>query len=233
MNTTWDRLASATGVAYFVFTVATIFIFDWNSVPQPGTSAKDIAAFYTNNVERMRSANFVLVIGIGFLIWFMGSVRSRLAVAEGPAGRLAPLAFAGGTLTALLYLVATYLPNGFPDDLQKLDDTAIVAYHAGVQALHNPLIGASTVTRAILLGAVGLASIRVGAMPKWFGWLTLALAAVSAAGIIAAGVWGWGPVPRIIWYLAFILFPVWILVASIILTWTTLTAPKSPALEEV
>lgn len=199
-----------------------IFLFDFDTIPDPGSSASDIVSFYAKNLDQWRFANLLLIIGVGFLMWFMGSLRHRVAIAEGHSGRMASLAYGGGLLTAFLYLLAFSTSNGLPDDIGKFDDTTVLAYHAGVQVLHNPLLGASTVTRTILLTAVAFPSLRLAAMPKWFGWFTLALAVTSGLGVFAY--LGVGGIENTIWYIAYSLFPAWVLIASIIL----IVKPGSP-----
>ena len=138
-----------------------------------------------------------VVVGTGAI---GGTVGARLVASEGGAGRLAAIAFGSGVATSIC-LMALYLPHaqaGF--DHANISDTSVDAlvhvgdaFFAGVQLFSIPL-----------LLATALATLRHGALPRWFGWVSLVLAILAA-------------IPPVGWLVVFAGLPLWVLTTSVLL----------------
>ena len=177
---------------------------------------KDTAAFVAwveKNDTALVAGAIVFGFGVVFFLWMVGSLRSALLAAEGGTGRLAQLAFGSGVATSVC-LMALYLPHaqaGF--DHANISDTSIDAlvhvgdaFFAGVELFSIPL-----------LLATGLATLRHGPLPRWYGWVSVLLALLLA-------------IPPIGWLGVFLGLPLWVLLTSVLLFRRTQgDAPPSPA----
>ena len=56
---------------------------------------------YRNEEGRILLGGFLWVLGTFFFFWFLGSLRARLAAAEGRVQRLTAIAFGGGVAAAV------------------------------------------------------------------------------------------------------------------------------------
>ena len=176
---------------------------------------KDTAAFVAwveKNDTALVAGAIVFGFGVVFFLWMVGSLRSALLAAEGGTGRLAQLAFGSGVATSVC-LMALYLPHaqaGF--DHANISDTSIDAlvhvgdaFFAGVELFSIPL-----------LLATGLATLRHGPLPRWYGWVSVLLALLLA-------------IPPIGWLGVFLGLPLWVLLTSVLLFRRTQgEAPPAP-----
>jgi hypothetical protein len=209
----WERWAAAAGVVVVGFAVADLFS---TSMPDPA-SATDVADQITAHIAGLRTELLLkLVSDVAFLV-FLAAVWSRLRRAEGPAGTFATLFLAGGAVSEAVYLVSIGL------------DLAVVQYgygsggagQEGLPALSvlGGWVGVATrpATIAMFLGAAAvILSTRV--LPRWLGWLALAVA-VLTLGTIAVHVSGYGGVVPflVVDWATYGLSLLWTLITSIVL----------------
>jgi hypothetical protein len=112
-NSDWQRWGPLAGVAAIVCWIVT-FIVGTNS-PDSNSSDEKIAAFYTSHSHQVHdiTAFFVFIVAVLFFLGFLAALRGRLIDAEGPPGRLAPLAFGAGITTAALLAVGAAIGTSF------------------------------------------------------------------------------------------------------------------------
>ena len=138
---------------------------------------KDTAAFVAwveKNDTAIIAGAFVFGLGVVLFVWMLGSLRSVLFAAEGGTGRLATIAFGSGIATAIS-MMFTYFPQAQAafdvDDTSETSTDALVhvgdAFFGGVELFAIPLTAATA-----------LVILRYGALPRWFAWLSLALALI-------------------------------------------------------
>jgi hypothetical protein len=197
----WARWEPLTGVIAVALWLIGVFTLD-GAADQPDSDAspEQVLAFFQDDADVILVGGFLFMIGGAFFIWFLGSLRSRLITAEGGLGRLSSVAFGGGLATAI-FLIAT--PGGDVAAAIEEDDlspTSADALHDMTDAF---FVGAE-VSAVVLTLAAGLVSIRTGALPKVFGWLSVLLAVWLVIGPI-----GWAGL--------LLGFPLWVLAASILL----------------
>ena len=216
-STRWERMAAATGILYFIVTFIGFTFFDVET-PSIGSSADKFRDFWSTNQSRIGWSAALTAIGVFFLFWFIGALRSRLAAAEPEPHRLANTAFGGGIAWAAGFLAAIGISGQvmFVENLDKLSDATIETL-GSTQIVSDAFIGLTTISRAVALGAVALCVLRYGGLPKWLGWVTGLVAALSLVGIFAItestdGVFG------TIWFIAFMASFFWVLLASIVMT---------------
>lgn len=167
-------------------------------VAEPGT----IAAFYSDNHGALLGADTMYLLAGVLLLVFAGFLRSAISGAEGGAGRLGDIAFAGAVAGATASLGAASLDlvaalradeNGaIPPDLAA----ALWDSSAALFSLAAPMaLGAAVLATAI-------AAFRTDLLPTWFG----AVSAVLGVALLAP------PIN----YIAVIVFTFWCLATSIV-----------------
>jgi hypothetical protein len=204
-----QRLGAASGIAYFVLTIV-------GSGINSDADSLSLEARVRSWADASTRASTSMGIGLellGFLCFtfFLGYLWSILQRAEGAHGWGAATAFGGG-LAALVIKLMSAVPllaaffgarHGIDAAVARtLEDMAAVTFMLSLLPL------------AALLLPTALLSIRCGALPAWLGWLALLVAtadlAASGTGLLF-GMSGFSGLPLV-------LFTVWVLLTSIVLT---------------
>jgi hypothetical protein len=169
------RLGAATGFAYVILTVVAFVAFIGPDVPKLDDPAADWQAYYADHQDRIRIGIFLASIGLLFLFWFLGSLRSALAAAEGGNGRLTAVAYGAGigfaaffTITLAATGAAAFRPDEVDPNLTRtLNDFGILTGGPGAAAL------------AAFFGATAIVGYRHDAVPAPVAGFA-ALAAITA-----------------------------------------------------
>lgn len=191
------RIGALSGVLAVALWIAAALLLDHNEASVLGDSNKasgtQIAAYLHDAAATIYLGTILFGIGTAAFLWFLATLRDRLAPSP---GGLATWAFASGVVAVAtasgffaMRLGATMALDTRPDGIS---DQAVEALYVGMD-------GFFVMTWFALGGfylATGLASLRIGALPTWLGWTTVAL------GVIALVVW-------IAWIAEFLL-PLWV-----------------------
>jgi hypothetical protein len=226
----WERLAAATGIPFFIFTLIGVLFFDTEGI-SPGDSADQVRSFLSENATKLGTQAGLALIGLFFLFWWVGSVRSTIAAAEGGAERLAGTAFGGGIALAV-FTVGAYgvQAQAFFADIDKLTDTTAESLPV-MLLVSDALIGMTSVARAVLFAAMAVAALRYRAFPSWTGWVSAVMALGAFVGTLTVMTGEDSPLGTV-WFLFFIASFFWILVMSIVMTIRAGRAPTVPAMAE-
>jgi Domain of unknown function (DUF4386) len=209
-GTRWERLGAASGFAALLAGAAAV-VFERGPVNANDPPAT-IAAYFADNQAALRAQGLLFLVGGGIFLWFLGSLRSFLARAEGGTGRLATVALAAGVASTVVTVVALTFQVGLAAASGGTGQPALVA-------VMDALFTAANVPLAVMLVAVALVSLRTGALPAWLGWLSVAAAAAQLApslGIVLDG----GPLAFDGWlaaYLPYPLYVVWLACATAVM----------------
>ena len=164
-------------------------------------SAKELAAAYAAQGDKLSAAIFVMGVGLVFLVYFGSVLKTALDTGTAETSCLSRVAFAG--LIVFVAGAATDLTLGvsmIAAAREKVDPVAIQALSAYFSNDWVPFaIGVLT-----LMSASAISILKFGGLPKWLGWLAALIAVV-------------GVIPPI----GFFALPgagLWILLASIALT---------------
>lgn len=208
-NSRFERLAPLSGaVSVVLIIVASVLVNIYSYLPP----ADEIVQALTDNVMRVSIGGYVGGLAAFFLMWFAGSVYSALREREGGAGRLSALALGGGmasgTLAAISFglMIVAAQRAGTTDGISAAGAITLYDFWGQVMGGTFPL------ALAVLVVATGIAAIRTGAFPAWFGWISV----VIAVGLLSPVSW-----------VVMALGALWLLVVSI---WLTVRgAPQSAA----
>jgi hypothetical protein len=181
--------------------------------PDADAPASDFARYYQEEDGSIWFASILISFAVVFFFWFVGTLRAALHAAEGAVGRLANTAFAGGIATAVLGLasIGTQVSAAIlvsERDAPIAPETAVAYWFMGDGVFLAAFYGA-----AVLLGATGFVVLRSGVLPRWFGWVTLAVALVLV-------------VPWINWAAFIFALPIWIILTSLLLWRATTGSPS-------
>jgi hypothetical protein len=200
-----ERLAALTGAAAVALFLAGAFVHDViGDTPGSNAPADQFASYYQEEDGSIWGASILISIGLVFFLWFVSTLRAVLHELEGGVGRLASTAHAGGIATAVLILAGfgTQVSAAIlvSDRDAPLDpDVAVAFWWIG-----DGMIVSAFYATAVLLAATGFVLLRTSSFaPRWFSWVTLALALILL-------------VPWINW-IAFFVFALWVVVTSVLL----------------
>jgi MFS family permease len=195
MTDTWARRAPWTGIAAAVIALAAGIVGGLDT-PSFDASTSDIVNYYDDGAQAFSAVCAALTALL--FAFFAATLRSRLRSAES----LSNLALIGGALFALGLAIFAGLSITLYDlasSDKHIDPGAIQA----VNALNEDMFFPAIVGLAIFYFSTALAILSARAMPRWWGWVTLALAILSILGPIGAA--------------AFLLTLPWTFVAAILL----------------
>src|SRR5215210_4333045 len=143
------------------------------------------------------------LLGLLLFIPFLGYLWSVLRDAEGPGGWLSATALGAG-LVGVTMKLASIGPGWAARDFG--DETAI---HKALERVNEVAFVAQMLPDGVMLAAIAAVTLKSSALPRWLGWL----AAAAAPLLLVNGMFldaDFGP--------AFLLFLLWTLLASVLLT---------------
>ena len=219
----WDKLAAAGGiVGVALFIVAGIL---YGSPPGVDEDAQSVADFFADNRSQVLTAIFLQGLGVLALLWFVAALVT--AMRDAGEARLATAAFGSFLLAFSIGGVAAISRATLAYSIaDEGSDVVLPLYHLSV--VFDVFVN---ILAAGMFLAVGAATLRTGLFARWWGWISL-LAGVLL--IIGGSAWArdgfWSPTGGAA-FACFIIFVVWMLVTSVLLTmkFRTNTAASSSA----
>lgn len=196
----WRDRAPVSGLVFAVLAVAGNAL--QGSTPAVHGDAEAAAEFYTDKATAIAIGMMLSLISVFFLAWFLAALRRHLMLFEGPDGWVSPLAWGGGVATLSL-LAAGFALNSAgalrAREVGITPDAAAVLYDSSLA-----LIGlAGSVAMAVLLSATAALTLQLGALPRWFGWVSAVLAVVGVVTPVS--------------FALSLLFPFWVATAAVLL----------------
>ena len=209
----WERLGAASGIVFVVLLLIVLLFFP--APPDFDSPSPEIAGYYVDHRDAIQISNLIASVGFLFLIWFLGTVRSVLRVAEGGTGRLSEVAFGGGLVGVATFFLALVMAAAAAFRPEETNPDLIRLLHDVNFGLAPALGGLAF---AVFFAATALVSLRTGALIAPLTWLAAVGAFVLALGACtifddngafsADGLFGTLPI---------IVFLAWVLAASIAL----------------
>lgn len=178
-----ERFAPLTGVLFTLLVIVAIVTVG-DEGPDVKDSAQKVAAFYEDNDSEQIISSALEGLAAVLLVWFGASVRERIALVEGGAGRLASLAFAGFVIVAVGLATDAAIVFAMAESAGDISPESTEALYALYNNFFFPLV----VGVALLTLSSGLASIRHGAFTKVLGWIAIVLGvvAITPVGFVSA-----------------------------------------------
>jgi hypothetical protein len=177
MNNRYVRYGAMTGIFGVVLFVLAFAI--QPKPPAPDASPSEVLNYFVDHHDAVHVGELLFSAAAFFFLWFIGTLRSTLAAAEGADGRLAGTAYGAGLVAVATLFVgfglqaaAAFHPADNGPDLTR----ALVDAGAMIFALGAPAI-------TVFFVANGLVIIRTGYLAPWLGWLALLTALGNAFGV--------------------------------------------------
>jgi len=189
------RYGAASGILAVLLTVGGFVGFILPNAPDLDAPGTDWATYFTAHQSRIQVGVIVLGVGLFFFIWFLGSLRSALARAEGREGRLASIAFGGGIVAVASLLiaasagaVAALRPEDLdPNTTRALNDLGVVAGGPGAAGF-TALFAATAIVgyrhRAVPAPVAGLSALAAITQPLAYGVAVTDSGAFAASGLL-------------------------------------------------
>ncbi len=207
-----DRLGRfgilAGGIAGVLWVVS-LFLLEGAGNPAGPADGAEVAAFYRDDRTLILAASTLHALGGFFFLWFVAALRSILD-GGGSTSWLATAVVVGGTAGGALMLgLMGGQSTGATTDAHLLTaDTAIVFWR-----LAHGFFVAAEIALALFLAALSLLALRGLALPRWLGWFGIVVALILL-------------IPPIGWAALLFLFPLWLIIASVVL-WRRGAAPAA------
>jgi Domain of unknown function (DUF4386) len=207
---TWDKLAAAGGIVGVVlFIVAGVL---YGSPPGVDEDAQSVASFFSDSRGQILTSVFLQGLGVLAVLWFVAALVT--AMRDAGESRLAAAAFGAFLLAFAVGGTAAIARAGLAYSIaDEGADVVLPLYHLTVVFdVFTNILGAG------LFLAVGGATLRTGLFPRWWGWLSVIAGLVQIVGATAWARDGfWSPTGGAA-FICFIVFLVWMLVTSTLLT---------------
>lgn len=188
MNSSAARWLPLTGIVFVGLIVAGILT--GGDTPSVSDSPEQIAAFYTDNEDRLRIGILIFVIGAVAAVFFASYLRSVLDRGDGENGLLSGVAFAGIVIFAVGGAIDTTLLVAMIEIVDDVDATQIQT----LQGVWDNDFIPFAVGFALFNLASGLSIVMHRSLPVWLGWLAIVIGIVAMTPVgffafPATGLW--------------------------------------------
>jgi hypothetical protein len=191
-----ERFAPLAGAIFTV--VFAVGFLTSGDTPDTGAPGEEVISHYHDNGSVLVGI-IALLVGAVLFMFFAGVLRGALVSSPRAPEWLATVVFGGAVIYALSLAV-------FAMSQIMLLDASDLGQPQVAQALNifdNDNFFPAVLGLTTMLLATGWHVLRSGVLPRWLGWVAIVLGVLALAG--PAGI------------LAFLVFPLWVLAASVLL----------------
>jgi hypothetical protein len=210
----WERYAPLTGVlAVALWLIGVLTLELGAGRPDENANAEAIASYFEENAGTILGGSFLFMVGCGFFVWFLGSLRARTQAAEDRFGWLAGSVIGTGVLLAAMATAALAPQAAAALSADDSDRTLSPGVAETLWEAGDGFFVAAIAALAVFFLVTAVAILVTRALPGWLGWVTLVL----SIGAFVAPV-GW----------AVLLFglPAWTLLTAIVMWMGAGRAPE-------
>jgi hypothetical protein len=208
-DTRWERYGALGGIVFVVLVVASIIVTGGNATATD--SASKIVKYFSDHQDGIKVAAFLSVLASVPIIVWAGSLWPRLHRAGDRHNRLALIAVLGLLIGGVGNLTQNAVNAGVALELHLISPNGVKFYFVLSQAFGaGGLVGL-----AVLVFAVSAAAFRLGAFPRWIGWLGVVdgIVFLVASYSIATTNDGIGALGLI----GFVLWAIWLVATSVVM----------------
>jgi len=166
-----SRWAPLTGVISAVLGVAGGLIEIVTNPPGSDASGKEVIAFYSAQGGTQQLGAALLALAFVFFLFFAGSLRGYLRQTPGLEA-LSAVVLAGAVLETAGQTMGAGYVWALAQGSGHLDPSAAQC----LNALSNNAVATNTAGMIVFGVAAGLAILRSGRLPRWLGWVAIAMA---------------------------------------------------------
>jgi hypothetical protein len=206
---TADRWAASSGVLFAILSVVCGVLpgepADYNA------SASDLSSYFSDKHAELTVqtvGNGVLLV---LLLWFMSSFAGMFR--DVGQRRLSTVMYGATVAGIAVVAIADSITIAAVQLNPVLDDSSMQALYGVGWFMYHRVFW----LLAALALATGLATLRSGAFPQWFAWLSFAGVILFLIGGVSVRMYGFFSPNGEGGFIAFLVFSLWILVASVLL----------------
>lgn len=209
MDDQWERYGALGGILFVILVVASIIVTGGNATASD--SASKIVKYFNDHQDGIKVAAFLSVLATAPIIVWAGSLWARLHRSGDRHNRLALIAVLGLVIGGVGNLTQTAVSAGVALELHSVSPSGTKLFFVMSQTFGaGGLIGL-----AVLVFAVAVASFRLGAFPRWIGWLGVLdgiLFLVAAYSIATTS-----DAINTLGFVAFIVWSIWLIATSVVM----------------
>jgi hypothetical protein len=169
----WSRWGPLTGVISALLGVAGAAVAIVTNSPGSDASGKEVIAFYVAQGRTQQIGVILLGLAFVFFVFFAGALRAHLRQTPN-AEALSALVLAGAVLETVGQTAGAGYVWTLAQESGHLDPSAAL----GLNALSNDAVITNTAGMVVFGIAAGLAILRSGRLPRWLGWVAIAMGIV-------------------------------------------------------
>jgi hypothetical protein len=206
---TAERWAASTGVGYAVVTVV-----GYSVVGEPAdynASAAELGSYFDDKHAELTIQTLCGGLSLVLFLWFVSSLAGMFRGAG--QRRLSSVMSGAGVAVVAVLAVADSVMIAAVQLAPVLDGSSVTALFGFSWFVYHRVFW---LVAAMAL-AVALATLRSGALPRWYAWLSLAGVVVFLIGAISVRQYGFLSPSGEGGYVAYLVFAFWILVSSVLL----------------
>jgi hypothetical protein len=213
------RIAPIAGLAWIALVIVSVLL----TGDQPGgdDSVQKFVDYFRDEDNRGKhelAAALAAVGGLAFFV-FLAGLRELLIGEEGLWGQGTSLAFGAGVAFVVLLLAAAAAGDAFAAAAEFYDNFSVdgqsVQTAMTLAAFSFWLVIFASVAGAVMIGAASAVVLATGVLPRWVGWVGVALAVLSFLGAV---------------FIPGVAVLLWVLLISIVLLTAVPRAGKAEAL---
>lgn len=170
-----ERLSPLAGFAAVALWLAGAVV-AWGVVPSLPDDASDprILTWAQAHENGIIAGGWLWAVGCLCFVWFLGTLRARLIVAEGGAGTFSAIAFAGGLATAIFGLLIQVGDIALALDAADVSPATAGALHH----LTDVFFGGAELSAVLMVAAVAAVGLATRVVARWFSIAGLVLAVI-------------------------------------------------------
>ena len=210
----WDKNSLLAGVAAPVLWFVGVFVSESGNELDYGAPPEEVLVHFQTNYTQSLLGGSLFLFGLLLFLWFLGAWRAHAAGVEGGAMRLTGTSFATG-IAFTVFMGSSWVPQ-LAASLNAMEDDSALAPEAA-QAMMFAGDGAFVAAEFMLAGfllAAALLIFRGLGLPRWLGWLSVAMVVILL-------------IPPIGWAVMIFVFPFWLLLSSVLLYRGASTGPAT------
>lgn len=183
-----ERLLPLTGLLFVVLLVASFFIA--GEPPDADEDVQEIIDHYVDNEERIWISLIAFLGAAASLLTFASYLRKVFTEATAGTSILPGLVLVGASIIAVGGAIDATIAIALVEAVEDIEPSAVQA----LQALWDNDFVPIALGILVFILFSGLAALRSGALPKWLGWVAVAIGVLSFTPIgffafPAAGLW--------------------------------------------
>jgi hypothetical protein len=205
----WERYGALGGIVFVVLVVASIIATGGNAMATDSTSK--IVKYFSDNQDGIKVAAYLSVLASVPIIIWAGSLWSRLHRVGDTHNRLALIAVLGLLIGGVGNLTQNAVSAGVALQLHSISPSGVKFFFI----LSQTFGAGGLVGIAVLVLATSIAAFRLGAFPRWIGWLGVVdgivfLVAAYSIATTSDAINTFG-------FVAFILWAIWLIATSVVM----------------